>query len=154
MARRTIDLGEFVHDEKLANAALSPGHLLERLSTDKVQKHSTEGGYWNYTVAKEQALGPTAGDLSKAGSVDDAYAANELVPIKVAQPNSRLALLLKAGVNYAIGDKLISDGAGRVKKLTAVSSGVTVKQVVGECLEAVALSASGSVDTLGMVQIY
>ncbi len=146
MSQRTIDLGEYVHDEKLANAALSPGHLLERLSTDKVQKHATEGGYWNRTVAKENPL--------YAQSVDDAYAANDVVQIKVAQPGSRCALLLKAGVNYAIGDKLISDGAGRVKKLTAVTSGVTVKQVVGECLEAVALLATGSVDTLGAVQVY
>ncbi len=33
-----------VHDEKIANAAISPGHLIERMSTDKVRVHASADG--------------------------------------------------------------------------------------------------------------
>ena len=61
-----------------ANAALSPGHLVETLSTGKVQKHSTEGGLAERHFATEDAL--------QGRTKDDAYAADDKVMSVYALP--------------------------------------------------------------------
>jgi hypothetical protein len=136
------------HDEFPADAALSPGHVLQKNSDGEVLKTtSAEGKAWNRLIAKENAL--------LGATEDDAYAAADVVPVHVCQPGDIVRAFLTPGVSYAIGDQLIlSDTAGQLKKLASVSSGVTVRKVVGEIRTALNLSASGAVATKGEVFIY
>ena len=134
------------HEELPADAALSPGNALKVNSTNECLKVATEGDWWNGMVAKE--------DVLRGKTVADAFAAADIVPIHMAAPGDVLQMRFLAGGNYARGALLILDSAGRVKLLSAVTSGVTVKKVIGEVWEALNLSASGAVDTLGKVLIH
>ena len=133
------------YEERLASAALSPGNLLKVDSANKVLKHATEGAASAIIVAQENAL---YGKVST-----DAYANGDLVPTFQPEPCNVIQVLAKPGVAYAVGDELIHDGAGQVKKASAVSSGVTAHRVVGFVYEAKDLSASGAVAALMKVQI-
>jgi hypothetical protein len=134
------------HEEFPADAALSPGNALMTNSTNEVLKVATEGKAWARMVAKEDAL--------RGKTVSDAYAAADIVPVHVGVPGEVVQMILVAGVSYARGEQLILNNAGQVKKLSAVTSGVTVRQVIGEVWEAIDLSASGAVASLGKVLLY
>lgn len=157
---RRIELAtHVVHEEAAAaNGNVLPGMLLQRNSTGTVQPHGTEGGYHTREFAKEEAL-VSRNDPAQSGgasSVDTAYASGALVPILEAKPGDRVNAILKAGVSYAVADYLMSDGAGRMKKATSPSTGVTVKQIVGQLDEysgAVNLTATGAVDTRASIRI-
>lgn len=127
-------------DEVTASEILSPGHLLEAVSTGKYQKHATEGDYALRAIATEDALqGKTA---------SDAYAVDDKVQAAFLNSGDKVQAILKAGENVAIGAPLISAGDGTLIAEASVSSGVTVKDVIGFADEALNLSASGAVDTL------
>lgn len=146
-AQRTIRLkGSFGrYTEKVANAALSPGHLIEEMSTGKVRKHATAGGRCERFFAQEDALqGKTA---------DDAYAADDVVGCVEALPGDVVAGVLKAGENVAIGDLLVSAGTGELIKSTSLSTTTLLLQVVGRAEEALNLSAGGAVATRLAVRI-
>lgn len=137
------------HEEFPANAALSPGHVLSLNSSAKVLKNATQGAAWNRFVAKEDAL--------QGKTIADAYAANDIVMVHIAMPGDIVAVLADPGAagNYAIGDQLILSGtAGQVKKLSAVTTGVTVRNVIGEVVEARNLSTTGAVTALVKMRVY
>jgi hypothetical protein len=127
-------------DEALAAAALSPGHLIAHDSTGKVAKHATEGGFVVCAFAEEDAL--------QGKTVADAYASGDF------QRGDIVNALLKAGVSYAKGDKLISAGDGTLKKQSAATTTTVVKQIVGEIRDALDLSASGAVAAKSAVRLY
>ena len=133
------------YEEARANAALSPGHLIEVLSTGKVRKHATEGGLAERAFAIEDAL--------QGNTVADAYAADDLVGYVLAAPGDEINAVIKAGENIAIGDKLVSAGDGTLIKSTSVSTSVTDPVVVAVAMEAVDLTDTGDVDTLGAVRV-
>jgi len=110
MARRTILLkGDMGHDEMLAVAALKPGHLLEQVSSGKVQKHSVVGGASARLFAKEDAL--------QGRTVDTAYEADDLVSVHTGKPNEWIqARVAAAAIAIVRGDKLVSAGDGTLKK--------------------------------------
>lgn len=146
MSVHTIFLkGPGYHDEFVAYAALSPGHALVRDANNKVLKAAIEGRAWERLVAKEDAL--------QGKTTADAFSASDIVPVHVGAPGTVVQMLFLAGVSYAITDLLILDAAGRVKKASAVTSGVTIVQNVGYPEAALDLSASGAVDTLGAVRL-
>lgn len=128
---KTIALkGSYISDEALANEVLSPGHLVELLSTGKVQKADVVTGELPVSVAFEQEY------LGKEITV--AYAAEDTVvyitPVRggvvyVRVPASAAAIV--------IGDRLEAATGGVVQKL---ASGVAV----GIALEAVDNSGGGS----------
>lgn len=130
-------IGSFRRDEKLAAAALSPGHLLEVTSADKVQKESTGAVVVDRLVAVEDAL--------QGNPITTAYALGDLVSFNIYAPGAEAQVYLKAGENVAIGAKLESNGDGT---LVALSSGVAV----AIAMEAQDLSDSGDVDTLTHVR--
>lgn len=133
------------HEEALAHAALSPGHLIKLNSAGKVLKHSTEGGDAETLFAVEDAL--------QGKTTADAYAADDVVSHHVAARGDVVQAMLAPGANYAIGDELISAGDGTLKKASAASSGVSVKQIIATVVKAKNLSASGAVAALGVVRV-
>jgi hypothetical protein len=143
---RTILLkGEINHEEAIASGVLSPGHLIMLDSAGKVLKHATQGGYAERLFATENAL---AGK-----SIDDAYAIGDVVPYNVSEPGDIVNALLAPAVAYAIGDQLISAGNGTLKKASLVSTGVTVKQIIGVVTQAIDLTAGGAVATCSPVRL-
>lgn len=138
-------IGDFLADEAVAHAALSPGHLIEMNSDGEVLKHATEGGYAERMVAVEDAL--------QGNTTADAYAAADKVFFNRYYPGAKCQMYLKAGENVAIGDKLISAGDGTLIANGSEASGTTVRQIVAIAAEALDLSGSGAVATLMDVRI-
>jgi hypothetical protein len=137
----TIQLTDgYVMDEAIAHEEISPGMLVEMLSTGKVQKHSTEGDFSDMRVAVEDAY--------QGNTTGDAYAAGARVIQHIQRRGAQCQLILKAGENVTKGAALISDGAGRVIAEGSAASGTTVNQIIGWAEEALNLSASGASDTL------
>lgn len=133
------------YEEAFANAALTPGHLIEVMSTGKVRKHATEGGYAERAFALEDAL--------QGKTIDDAYAADDKVGYTLACPGDEVFAYIAAGENVAVGDRLISNGDGTLQKETGAGSGVTVKQVIATARQAINLTGGGAVATRIAVRV-
>lgn len=135
---QTIHLiGDFRRDEKVAVAALSPGHMLELTSADEVQKQSTADADTALMVAVE--------DVLQGNPITTAYAADDLVSFNIYSAGAEAQVYLKAGEDVSIGDRLELDATGC---LVALAAG----KPVAIAREAQDLSASGAVDTLTHVQ--
>lgn len=146
MANRIHSKGSYVYDEAVAGeASIYPGMLLELNSDGEVIMHDTEGGRAEKAFAIEDAL--------QGNTVDDAYAADDVVAYIIPVQGAEVNALLKAGYDYAIGDELISAADGTLKQATEISSGETVDDVVAVVTEAVDLTGSGAVDTLASVRV-
>lgn len=140
MAANTIQLnGDFVHEEALAHETITPGMLIEKISTGKVQKHSTDNGHAQLAIAVEDAL--------QGNTITDDYSEDDLVSYHIQARGTRFqGILVAAGTAVVIGGQLVSDGAGRLQAV-ADGSGVE-KQIIAYAEEAVDLTGSGDVDTL------
>ena len=149
MARKnTIILKKYVdiYDERVAVAALSPGHLLELTSANKVQKHSTAGGNHARLIATEDGL--------RGNGVDVAFAANDPVQVATMLPGEIALMVLKNGENVAIGDFLESAGDGTLQKHVIDSTGdYFTNNLVGIAEEAVDMSGSAGVDPDGFIKV-
>lgn len=121
-----------------AAGTITPGMALERTSAGTVQAHSTAGGFGERMFAQEDAL--------QGRTVADNYVATDPVRIAFEVSGSRGLALLKAGTNYAIGTKLISNGDGTLKATTG-----SPLQIFATVDTAIDLSASGAVATLSPV---
>lgn len=128
-----------VIEEGVANAAITPGELIEWMSTGKVRKHATADGNAIPMFALENEL--------EGKGLADNYAADDRVQCWIAGRGDQVYTLLKDGQNVAIGDYLVSAGDGSLKKLVVTSAGVVEQplQVVAQALEALNLSGSASV---------
>ena len=121
---KTIHLGGPVVavNDLVAGGAITPGYLIERYSasgTPKFQAHSTASGM----AAKTVALEPTM--LNK--TVDDAYAAGDLVEAAVLAPGAAAWMLIASGQTLVAGDFMESTGNGTIRKYT---SGVRLFQAL------------------------
>lgn len=115
-APNTIWLGgpRTVINDMAAKAAITPGHLVERVNTAGVwrwQKHGTAGGPAQIAVATEQSM------LNKG--VDDDYAIGDLVEVCEGTNGTNAWMLVASGQDIAYGDKLESAGNGTLRKLAA-----------------------------------
>ncbi len=124
-------------DERLAAAAITPGHLVELTSADKFQKHATQSGNNDKTFALENStLGKT---------ITDAYASGDTVIARTFRPGDRVYAILADSQTIVIGDLLESAGDGTLQKWVQDSTGVYVpNQIVAKALEAVTTSGSTS----------
>src|SRR3990172_11598410 len=105
---KTIALkGDYVLKERKANAAITPGDLVELMSTGNIRRHATLGGAAQRAFALES-------DLIGKGINDD-YAAGESVRYGVFLPGSEAFPLLVAGESCSIGDFLESAGNGKLQ---------------------------------------
>ena len=112
-------------DEAYAGAALNPGHLIQLESDGTVIKHATPGGS-NVLIARSDTL---IGQL-----VTGSFAQGDTVYYNVPVPGDRYQVRIPAGAAAILkGDKLVSDGLGRLVKATFLP---------GTLLSAVAASAA------------
>jgi hypothetical protein len=123
--------------------AIKPGMLLEVISTGKVQAHSTSGGFAIPRFANE--------DEHQGKGIDTDYAASDTIPLVWFPGRGDIVnALLANGESVVIGDKLVSNGDGYLKKFVAdiyVSSGLdTEEYILGEATEAVDMSDSSGAD--------
>lgn len=141
--------GDCRYEEAIAGGAITPGHLIEIFNsagTLKVRVHSTEGGRAERAFAIENALeglrpGATPGGIT----IDTAYSSGELVPYIIGVRGSVVQAFLKGGVNYAIGDKLVSNGDGTLETVADLGTSTLESDIIGVVEEALDLSASGGV---------
>jgi len=139
MNQKIHQIGDFRQVEQTADAAISPGHLVEQTSTG-VKKHATEGGFAERMFAQEDAL--------QGKTVDDDYAEDDMVSVCLAQRGTLVLAMLAAGTAYVKGTRLISAGDGTLKATTGSPS-----DHVAVCAEAKDLSASGASAALGLVRV-
>jgi hypothetical protein len=136
--------------EKQAVAELYPGHLLERTSADKVQKHSTAGGTCSLPMFAIE-------DENQGNGIDDAYAADARVVCWIPQRGDQVQAVLADGESVVIGDYLESNGDGTLKKYAADEAESDAdpyltnydRQVVAQADEALNLSGSSGTETEG-----
>lgn len=151
MAYHTVILKNYLNifEEYEANAALSPGMLVEVMSTGKLRKHATEGGNAVPIFALEDKL--------QGKGITNAYVAGDKVQCWIPQTGDQVYAQVEDEQNIAIGDFLESNGAGYLQKVVNVEISsqaadvVYPKQIIGVALEALdlsSLSAAGSSDTL------
>lgn len=113
-----------------SSGAITPGMLLNLMSTGLVQPHGTAGGKAVAYVAREEEY--------VGGALDDAYAVSDNIPFWVGQPGDQFYMLLEAGANVAAAAYLESNGAGSLQALS------TAGTPLFRALEAVDNSAGGS----------
>jgi hypothetical protein len=145
MANRIHLIGEARQEEARAAGTITPGMLVLRGSAGTLVAHSAEAGYAERAFAIEDAL--------QGRPISTNYTSGELVLYNLELPGNVVNALLKAGNNYLVGDQLVSAGDGTLIVLAQISSGVTVKQVIGVVETALDLSASGAVNTRTPVRI-
>jgi hypothetical protein len=154
MAAKTIVLkGRGIRNEAVANAAITPGHLVELMSTGKIRVHATAGGNAAALFAVEDDL--------QGKTIDDAYAANAIAQYEAVYPGCEVQAWIADGQNIAIGDFLESAGGGELQKHTADvdlnnSSGdftVNTNQIVAVAMEACNMSGSAKVDPSGKCRV-
>lgn len=124
-----VNIGTGTQYERAADAAITPGQLVELLSTDKIQKQATALADIGRLVAIENFL---IGE-----GINDAYAVNDIVLHRAFGRGDQILLILKDGNGpVAIGDKLEAALLGEVQKFT---TGVKLF----ECVEAQDASGGG-----------
>lgn len=138
MSKYTIIVRSFYNaqDEVYATAAtITPGHLIERTSAGKVQKHSTAGGAAQKMFAFE--------DANQGKKITDDYVASSLVQVWTPGLGDRVYAIFDStsGGSLADGDFLESAGDGTLRKWTAPASGGIVElpnSIIAVAKEAVA----------------
>jgi hypothetical protein len=128
-------------EEIVANAAISPGMLIEEMSTGLVRAHATRNGNAARFFALENEL--------EDDDIDDNYAAGEIVRGFHALPGDQVYALLADGENVAIGDFLTSNGDGYLKEFKGGDSAAEdlPASIIAKAKEAVDRSTSSGGDT-------
>ncbi len=120
-----------IYKEAFAVGAITPGHLVERVSTGKVQPHSTVDAEGLKLFARENEV--------FGNNIDEDYAADDTVLLVAVQAGSEVFGFLADTENVVIGERLVSDGAGGFQAVTVA----TTDAVLAYALEAVN-NSSGS----------
>lgn len=146
-ASKTIILkGDGIRKEALANATITPGMLIERMSTDKFRAHATAAGNAQRLFAIE--------DDTQGKTIDDDYAAASRVYAEVMPRGAEIYALLNDGESVVIGDPLESAGNGKLRKhvadvddnQSADTTTIYTECIVGYALEAKDMSGSSGED--------
>jgi len=149
MAYNTIAVVEtgLLRKEAVANAAITPGHLIERMSTGKVRVHATAGGTASPMFALEDSI--------QGNGITTAYEAADRVQVGIFNSGDEVYAHLYNGETAVIGSKLESQGDGTLRVVDADTSvgTVGVQSVIGTALEAVDMSGSSGVDPDGRILI-
>ena len=139
MSYKTIKLKNWsnVFCEFTANGTIIPGMLVEQTpAAETIRTHRTASGPMIPMFAVEDAL--------QGKGIDDAYTTGTKVQVWIAGRGDQVYALLKDEENIAIGDRLVSDGEGRLMKHTDAKgdSGTYIyyNEIVGWALEAKDLS--------------
>jgi len=132
-----------IFEEFTAEAAITPGNLIELIADGKVQKHAGADGFAMPMFANVDAL--------QGKGKDDAYAAGDKVQVWIPQRGDQVNAILANGETAVIGSKLVSAGDGTLKVYDVVSG--TEEIIVAIALKAVDMSGSSAVDPDGRVPV-
>ncbi len=124
-------LGSGRHEEGIAGATITPGMLIALNSDGEYIPHGTSGIAAERNFALEDAL--------QGRTIADNYTEGELVGFVACVPGDVVFAFLADGEVVDIGDKLVSNGDGRLQKLN--SSEIPL----GVALEAIDLSESENI---------
>lgn len=155
-AKTIILKGLGIRKEAAASGAVTPGHLVEKISTGAVKAHATAGGNAQKAFAVEN-------DLIGA-TIDTDYASASRVQYNVMTRGEEVNALLANGQTVVIGDPLESAGDGTLQKHTPdteslgadSSANLTTiysDQIVGYAMEAVDMSDSSAADPSARIAI-
>lgn len=136
--KRVIVKGMPLRDEDVADAAITPGHLVEKTATG-VAVHSTAAGNQNRMFAVERDF--------YGGGIDDAYATSDTVLLATCRNGDVVnALVAAAATAITRGAALESagDGTVRIASTDAATDDTQRESVVGYAEEAVDNSMGGS----------
>jgi len=149
MAKNTVKIKSYLNviEEMVANAAITPGMLVEEMSTGKARVHANAGQPALPMFALEDEL--------QGNGIDDAYAADDQVQLWIPQRGEQVYALLADGETAVIGSLLESNGDGYLKVYEADSAGVVEypNSIVGIALEALDLSGSSGEESTYRIQI-
>lgn len=131
-------------NSKKAAAATTPGMILERDSNDEFKPHATAEDPWGGYVACEDEL--------QGKTISDEYSIDDIIRVAIVRRGDRVNMLLQDDENVSIGDKLVSNGDGTVRKLSGDSSAMEIPGggLIGEADEALDLSGSSAVESSAM----
>lgn len=131
-----------VQFEAIANEAITPGSLVEVMSTGKIKNHATaQGNAIPYFVIEDAIMGKT---------INDNVAKDDLARVMVAGRGDEVYAILATSQTIVVGDLLASAGDGTLEKFTAIkcdsnaSAGAvtTPLQAVAVALEAVTTTSA------------
>lgn len=132
MAYKTVTVKSlyFVQKEALANAAITPGHLVELMSTGKLRVHAGAGQNAQRAFAIEDSL--------QGKEIGEAYSSSNQVLYRIYQRGDEVYAILTTSQTIVIGDFLESAGNGTLRKHSTDSAGVVEypEAIVGIALEA------------------
>jgi hypothetical protein len=138
MAKNTIKVKKYsdVIEEYVANATITPGMLVEVMTTNKLRAHATASGNALPMFALEDEL--------QGKTIDDNYVATDQVQVWVPYRGDMVYGILKSGQNVTIGTFLVSNGDGKLKAWAQDVSVGDVKptEIIGVATEVV--NASGA----------
>lgn len=143
MAYNTVKIKKYsdVIEEWVANAAITPGMLVELMSTGLVRAHSTQNGQAVPMFALEDEL--------QGKDIADAYAADDKVQVWIPTRGDQVYALLVDGASVDIGDFLVSNGDGYLREFAGGSATTEdlPLEIVAMALEAIDRSTSSGGDT-------
>ena len=149
MAKNTIKVKKYsdVIEEFTANAAITPGMLVEEMSTGKVRVHANAG----QTVLPMFALE----DELQGNGIATAYAADDQVQVWIPGRGDVVYALLSDGEIAVIGSLLESNGDGYLQVYAADSAGAVEypNSIVGIAIEALDLSGSSGEESTYRIQV-
>lgn len=151
MAKNTIKLKKYsdVIEEYVANAAITPGMLVELMTTGKVRKHATQNGLAVPMFALEDEL--------QGKGIDDDYAADDPVQVWIPYRGDQVNALLVDGASVHIGDFLVSNGDGYLREFAGGSATAEdlPLEIVAMALEAIdrSTSSGGDTNTTGRIAV-
>lgn len=131
-----------VQFEAIANEAITPGSLVEVMSTGKIKNHATaQGNAIPYFVIEDAIMGKT---------INDNVAKDDLARVMVAGRGDEVNAILNTSQTIVVGDLLASAGDGTLERFTAIkcdsnaSAGAvtTPLQAVAVALEAVTTTSA------------
>ena len=131
MANTIVLKGRGIRKEREAGATISPGHLVEVISTDLVQVHSTAAGNAQKAFAVENEV--------IGNGIDDDYLVGDWVLYEVLEPGAEVQALMFTGESAVIGDFVESAGNGtlRVVDVAVATTQAQRASIVGIVLETV-----------------
>lgn len=128
MIRKTIKIKKYsdIIEEYIAGGAITPGHLVALNSDGEVIVHATEAGVTLPMFALEDEL--------QGKAIYDTYKEDDRVQVWIPGRGDEVYALLAANESVNIGDYLVSNGGGTLKKLA--SDTVADSQIIGFAVEA------------------
>ena len=131
--KRTIKVKKYSDNiiELVASAAITPGMVVEQMSTDFIRAHSTEDGNCLPMIALEDEL--------QGKIISEAYAQNDPVQVWIPARGDEFYGILASGESVAKAAFLVSNGDGKLKALPVLAStgDVFTTQIIGVATEAI-----------------